>query len=60
MDSNDEDSISDVLLVVDNTIQYGEDLEVRKIYHLFLISKLEVKDRYPGEVDEQDQADLEF
>uniref|UniRef100_A0A0N5AXM1 GPN-loop GTPase 3 n=1 Tax=Syphacia muris TaxID=451379 RepID=A0A0N5AXM1_9BILA len=29
---NDDESISDLLLLIDNTIQYGEDLEVRERY----------------------------
>ena len=30
MDITDEDSINDVLLVIDNAIQYGEDLEPKE------------------------------
>ncbi|CAJ0928626.1 unnamed protein product, partial [Mesorhabditis belari] len=44
LDSNDEDSITEALMVIDNTIQYGEDLEV--------------KDRYPEETDDQETNDL--
>ena len=29
MDPTDEGNVSDLLITVDNTIQYGEDLEVR-------------------------------
>lgn len=29
MDISDEDSISDLLFYIDNTIQYGEDLDVK-------------------------------
>ncbi|KAK6100563.1 hypothetical protein QQG55_1165 [Brugia pahangi] len=38
LDIEDDESISDLLLLIDNTIQHGEDLEV--------------KDRYPEEVDD--------
>lgn len=38
LDIGDDESISDLLLLIDNTIQHGEDLEV--------------KDRYPEEVDD--------
>ncbi|VDK73660.1 unnamed protein product [Litomosoides sigmodontis] len=38
LDIEDDESISDLLLLIDNTIQHGEDLEV--------------KDRYPEEIDD--------
>uniref|UniRef100_A0A914WR81 GPN-loop GTPase 3 n=1 Tax=Plectus sambesii TaxID=2011161 RepID=A0A914WR81_9BILA len=37
----DEESISDLLMIIDNSIQYGEDLEV--------------KDRYPDEMDNDER-----
>lgn len=39
LDIKDEESIADLLLTIDNSIQYGEDLEV--------------KDRYPEEVNDR-------
>ncbi|KAK6029543.1 Putative ATP binding protein [Ostertagia ostertagi] len=41
LNSDDEESIEQLLLVIDTTIQYGEDLEV--------------KDRYPEEQDPEDE-----
>jgi len=41
LDAEDEDTITELLMVIDNTIQYGEDLDV--------------KDRYPEEKDQDDE-----
>jgi GPN-loop GTPase len=30
LDINDEDSINDILCIIDNIIQYGEDLDVKE------------------------------
>ncbi|VDN05128.1 unnamed protein product [Thelazia callipaeda] len=43
LDIEDEESISDLLAIIDNTIQHGENSEV--------------KDRYPEEVDDDDNCD---
>lgn len=43
LDKEDEDSITELLLVIDTTIQYGEDCDV--------------KDRYPEEQDADDYED---
>lgn len=40
LNSDDEESVEQLLLVIDTTIQYGEDLEV--------------KDRYPEEQDPEE------
>lgn len=40
LNPDDEDNISEVMLIIDNSIQYGEDLEVR--------------DRVPDDVDPAD------
>jgi hypothetical protein len=41
LDSSEEDSISDLILVIDNVLQYGEDLEVKE----------------PKEIDVEDEQD---
>ena len=42
LDITDEDSIADVLLAIDMSIQYGEDAEV--------------KDNYPNEDDDEEEG----
>lgn len=42
LNPDDEENISEVMLIIDNSIQYGEDLDVR--------------DRLPDEVDPEDMG----
>ncbi|KAI6190392.1 GPN-loop GTPase 3 [Aphelenchoides bicaudatus] len=46
LNPDDEENIAEVMLIIDNSIQYGEDLEVR--------------DRYPDEADDLGFGDLGF